>query len=258
MSTSPPTRVASGAVNPARKLTSIIGGMLTGADSIDDIDIIRAGGTPILFDHVYAPSTLGIFLRGFTYGHTLQLGAVLRRHLIGLAARTPMLPGIEDRAFLDIDRLLRPVYRHQKQGASYGHAKIVGRALLRKGPVAAGDPSARSPDCSCAAPTMAGLWGAPPRIRRFLLTRRVAGIEGLRRDRPGGDGYAAGPPRRVHAHGRGPGDLRPYLARRNHRYTPVARPCGRGPDAERTGITCRTGTPGADYYAVAPPGKATW
>ena len=68
------TRVASGAANPAGKLTSIIGGMLTGADSIDDVDTIRAGGTPILFDQVYAPSTLGIFLREFTYGHSLQLG----------------------------------------------------------------------------------------------------------------------------------------------------------------------------------------
>ncbi len=97
------------------------------------MDTIRAGGTPILFDQVYAPSTLGIFLREFTYEHSLQLGAVLRRHLIGLSARTPLLPGIEDRAFLDIDSLLRPVYGHQKQGASYGHAKIAGRALLRKG-----------------------------------------------------------------------------------------------------------------------------
>jgi hypothetical protein len=78
------TRVASGAVNPLGKLTSIIGGMLTGADSIDDVDMIRAGGTPILFAGVYAPSTLGIFLREFTFGHSLQLGAVLRRHLIGL------------------------------------------------------------------------------------------------------------------------------------------------------------------------------
>ena len=55
------------------------------------------------------------------------------QHLIALAARTPLLPGIDERAFLDIDSLLRPVYGHQKQGASFGHAKIAGRALLRKG-----------------------------------------------------------------------------------------------------------------------------
>ncbi|ABG95177.1 possible permease [Rhodococcus jostii RHA1] len=63
---------------------------------------------------------------------------------------------------------------------------------------------------------------------RFLLSRRVAGTEGFRRDRPGGDGSATGAPRRVRAHSRGPGDLRTHPARRNHRYTPVARPCGRG------------------------------
>ncbi|ELB94829.1 hypothetical protein Rwratislav_01832 [Rhodococcus wratislaviensis IFP 2016] len=106
--------------NAVGKLTSIVGGTLTGADNIDDVDTIRAGGSPIVFDQMYAPSTLGIFLREFTYGHSPQLGAVLRRHLIGLAARTPLLPGIEDLAYLDIDSLLRPVYGHQKQGAPTG------------------------------------------------------------------------------------------------------------------------------------------
>ncbi|HZE17528.1 MAG TPA: IS1380 family transposase, partial [Mycobacterium sp.] len=129
----PSTRVKSGAVNPAGKLTSIIGAMLSGADSIDDANVLRAGGTPRVFDEVYAPSTLGIFLREFTFGHTNQLAAVARAHLAALAQRTPLLPGIEQRAFLDIDSLLRPVYGHHKQGASFGHAKIASRALLRLG-----------------------------------------------------------------------------------------------------------------------------
>ena len=129
----PSTRVASGAVNPAGKLTTIIAGMMCGADSIDDANVLRAGGTPRVFDEVYAPSTLGILLREFTFGHANQLAAVAREHLIALAQRTPLLPGIAERAFLDIDSLLRPVYGHHKQGASFGHAKIAGRALLRKG-----------------------------------------------------------------------------------------------------------------------------
>ena len=129
----PSTRVKSGAVNPAGKLTSIIAAMLRGADSIDDAGVLRAGGTPRVFDEVYAPSTLGIFLREFTFGHANQLGAVARAHLVALARRTPLLPGIEQRAFLDIDSLLRPVYGHAKQGASFGHAKIASRALLRLG-----------------------------------------------------------------------------------------------------------------------------
>ena len=88
---------------------------------------------PRVFDEVYAPSTLGIFLREFTFGHANQLAAVARAHLVALAQRIPLLPGIEQRAFLDIDSLLRPVYGHHKQGASFGHAKIASRALLRKG-----------------------------------------------------------------------------------------------------------------------------
>ena len=129
----PSTRVKSGAVNPAGKLTSIIAGMLCGADSIDDADVLRAGGTPRVFDEVYAPSTLGIFLREFTFGHSKQLAAVARAHLVALAARTPLLAGADERMFLDIDSLLRPVYGHHKQGASFGHAKIASRALLRLG-----------------------------------------------------------------------------------------------------------------------------
>ena len=104
----PSTRVASGAVNAAGKLSSIIAGMICGADCIDDVNVLRAGGTPRVFDEVYAPSTLGIFLREFTFGHANQLAAVARAHLVALAKRTPLLPGIEQRAFLDIDSLLRP------------------------------------------------------------------------------------------------------------------------------------------------------
>jgi Transposase DDE domain group 1 len=129
----PSTRVKSGAVNPAGKLISIIGAMACGADSIDDAGVLRAGGTPRVFDEVYAPSTLGIFLREFSFGHANQLAAVARAHLVALAKRTPLLPGIEQRAFLDIDSLLRPVYGAAKQGASFGHAKIASRALLRLG-----------------------------------------------------------------------------------------------------------------------------
>jgi hypothetical protein len=129
----PSTRVKSGAVNPVGKLTSIIAAMACGADSIDDAGVLRAGGTPRVFDEVYAPSTLGIFLREFTFGHANQVAAVARAHLVALAARTPLLPGIDERAFIDIDSLLRPVYGHQKQGASFGHAKIASRALLRLG-----------------------------------------------------------------------------------------------------------------------------
>jgi hypothetical protein len=126
-------RVKSGAANPTPKLTSIVAGMAAGADSIDDLDVVRAGGMKQAFGGVYACATLGIFLREFTHGHTRQLSAVLRRHLIALAERTPVLDGIRGRVFIDVDSLLRPVYGHAKQGASFGHTKIAGKTILRRG-----------------------------------------------------------------------------------------------------------------------------
>lgn len=126
-------RVKSGSANPAPKLLTVIAGMCAGADSIDDLDMLRAGGMPIVFDDVYAPSTLGTLLREFSFGHARQLESVLREHLCALAARTGVLAGIDEQAFIDIDSLLRPVYGHAKQGASYGHTKIAGKQVLRKG-----------------------------------------------------------------------------------------------------------------------------
>ena len=146
-------RVKSGAANPTPKLTGIIAGMAAGADSIDDLDVIRAGGMGKLFGGVYAAATLGIFLREFTHGHTRQLQAVLRRHLVALAERTPVLDGIGGRVFVDIDSLLRPVYGHAKQGASFGHTKIAGKTVLRRGL----SPLAVTICTDTAAPVLAGV-----------------------------------------------------------------------------------------------------
>ena len=73
------------------KVMSLVAGMLAGADSIDDMDLLRHGGMDKVFDDVRAPSTLGTFLRGFTFGHVRQLDAVAARALIGLAE---VVPGI--------------------------------------------------------------------------------------------------------------------------------------------------------------------
>jgi hypothetical protein len=146
-------RVRSGAANPTPKLTSIIAGMAAGADSIDDLDVVRSGGMKKLFGGVYACATLGILLREFTYGHVRQLTAVLRRFLVELAARTPVLDGISDRAYIDIDSLLRPVYGHAKQGASYGHTKIENKLILRRGL----SPLAVTISTDAAAPVIAGV-----------------------------------------------------------------------------------------------------
>ena len=127
------TRVRSAGVNPAGKLTAVIGGMAAGADSIDDLNVIRSGGMKQLFGGVYAAATLGQFLREFTHGHTLQLASVLRAHLVNLVEHSGLLPDLGQRAFVDVDSLLRPVFGHHKQGASFGHTKIAGKQVLRRG-----------------------------------------------------------------------------------------------------------------------------
>ena len=126
-------RIKSGAANPAPKLATLIAGMVAGADCIDDIDVIRSGGMKTLFDGVYAPSTVGALLREFTFGHARQLESVLREHLVALCERVDLLAGADEQVFIDIDSLLRPVYGHAKQGASYGHTKLAGKQILRKG-----------------------------------------------------------------------------------------------------------------------------
>src|SRR3954453_11449256 len=85
------SRIKSGAANPAPKLLSVIAGMCAGADSIDDLDVLRAGGMPILFNGIYAPSTLGVLLREFSFGHPRQLESVLRQHLVALVERSELL-----------------------------------------------------------------------------------------------------------------------------------------------------------------------
>ena len=178
------TRVASAGVNPAGKLSSIIAGMAAGADSIDDLQVIRSGGMTRLFEQVYAPATLGQFLREFSHGHCAQVASVARAHLVGLATRTELLAGIHELAFIDIDSLLRPVYGHAKQGASFGHTKIAGRQVLRKGL----SPLASTISTRHAAPVLAGIRlragkagsgkGAASMVREAISTARAAGAAG--------------------------------------------------------------------------------
>lgn len=177
-------RVASAGVNPAGKLTSIIAGMAAGADSIDDLQVIRSGGMKQVFGGVYAPATLGQFLREFTHGHTMQLVSVARAHLVNLAHRTDLLPGIDEQAYVDIDSLLRPVYGHAKQGAGFGHTKVCGKQVLRKGL----SPLATTISTSLAAPVVAGIRlrggktgsgkGAASMAREAITTAREAGAVG--------------------------------------------------------------------------------
>jgi hypothetical protein len=114
-----------GAAMPGRKVMTLVHGMLAGADSIDDMDVMRAGSTGLVLGHgVMAPSTLGTFLRAFTFGHVRQLDRVLDQTLCR-AWEAGAGPGAQ-RLVIDIDSFVGEVHGDQKQGASYGYTKQLG------------------------------------------------------------------------------------------------------------------------------------
>ena len=117
--------------NPQVKVTALVAGMVAGADSIDAMDLLRHGGMGRVLTAGRAPSTLGTFLRAFTFGHVRQLDSVASRVLVNLAGRAPLLVGADQVAYLDIDDTIKATYGYQKQGAGYGYSKVKGlNALL--------------------------------------------------------------------------------------------------------------------------------
>lgn len=119
--------------NAGLKVASLVAGMVAGADSVDDMAVLRHGGMRRLFTACYAPSTLGSFLRSFTFGHVRQLDAVASRSLANLASRAPLLgsPAASDFVFVDVDDTIIEVHGYQKQGSGYGYSGIRGlNALL--------------------------------------------------------------------------------------------------------------------------------
>jgi hypothetical protein len=129
--------------NAGSKVASLVAGMVAGADSIDDMALLRHGGMGRLFAKAYAPSTLGSFLRTFTFGHVRQLDAVAARFLLALsrlAGLTPPVPaplpaGDEagagvGYAFVDVDDTIIEVHGHAKQGAGFGYTRVRGLNAL--------------------------------------------------------------------------------------------------------------------------------
>jgi hypothetical protein len=120
-------------VNADLKVPCLVAGMAAGADSIDDMDVLRHGAMSTLFGGVRAPSTLGSHLRCYTWGNVSQLEKAGREFLTALAVQAPLLPGADTLAFIDIDSMQKRVYGHKKQGARFGHTKIQGKSLLVRG-----------------------------------------------------------------------------------------------------------------------------
>jgi hypothetical protein len=114
-----------GAALPGRKVMSLVHGMLAGADRIDQMNVLRAGSTQLVLGHrVMAPSTLGTFLRAFTFGHVRQLDHVLDV-VLGRAWEAGASPG-DGPLVIDIDSFIGEVHSDQKQGASYGYTRQLG------------------------------------------------------------------------------------------------------------------------------------
>ena len=134
--------------NAGLKVASLVAGMVAGADSIDDMALLRHGGMGRVFARAYAPSTLGSFLRAVTFGHVRQLDAIASRFLIALAGLTGLLGARaalgadtdqardeagdgDGYALLDVDDTIIEVHGYAKQGAGFGYSGVRGlNALL--------------------------------------------------------------------------------------------------------------------------------
>jgi hypothetical protein len=119
-----------GGGNAVLKVLAMVAGMIAGADSIDDMGLLRHGAMRRLFTGIRAPSTLGTFLRTFTFGHVRQLDAVASRLLINLCQRVPLLAGADTLVYVDVDDTVKPTFGYAKQGAGRGYTGVKGLNVL--------------------------------------------------------------------------------------------------------------------------------
>jgi hypothetical protein len=110
---------------PGRKVLTLIHALMAGGDCIDDADVLRTGSTAKVLGHqVMAPSTLGTFLRSFTFGHIRQLDRVAEL-VMGRAWAAGAGPG-EQPMTIDLDSTICEVHGHHKGGAAYGYTHQLG------------------------------------------------------------------------------------------------------------------------------------
>ena len=114
-----------GGFQPGRKILTLVHAMVAGASHIDHADMLRAGSTASVLPHrVMAPSTLGTFLRAFSFGHVRQFEKVIGDTL-GRAWSLGAGPG-DHQLVVDIDSTIREVFGKLKGGAAYGYTKVLG------------------------------------------------------------------------------------------------------------------------------------
>ncbi|MGC0143503.1 IS1380 family transposase [Pseudactinotalea sp. Z1732] len=173
------TVAGSAGANADVKVGALVAGMVAGADSISDMDLLRHGGMDRAFTEHRAPTTLGTHLRGYKFGHVRQLDAIASRLLVALAARVPgLLRGGDEVTYLDIDDTIRQTHGYAKQGTGYGYSGIKGLNAL-----------VATLSTPAAPPVIAGMRlrkgsvksdrGAGQMIAEALATARRAGTGGL-------------------------------------------------------------------------------
>ena len=114
-----------GGAGPGRKVLTLVHAIAAGASHIDHADVLRSGDTARVLGHrVMAPSTLGTFLRTFTFGHVRQLEAVVGK-VLGRAWEAGAGPGASE-LVIDVDSTICQVEGKHKQGAAYGYTKVLG------------------------------------------------------------------------------------------------------------------------------------
>jgi len=116
--------------NSDAKVATVIMGMLAGADSIDDLGVLRAGATGRLLGAAKAPSTIGTWLRSFTYGHLRQLDAIARQLLLVCWAAGAGPHRLDELLYLDLDSTIIETHGLAKQGAFFGYTKVRGHHPL--------------------------------------------------------------------------------------------------------------------------------
>jgi hypothetical protein len=119
-------RLSEHGANGGTKALSVVGSMLAGGDSIDDIALLRAGAMPELFDQTRAPSTIGTWLRAFKWSNVRELDAVTRGLLARLWAAGAGPADPAGALTVDLDSTICEVYGRTKQGADYGYTKVRG------------------------------------------------------------------------------------------------------------------------------------
>jgi hypothetical protein len=159
------------------KVSALVGGMVTGADSISDMAVLRHGGMGRLFLGVRAPSTLGTFLRSFRFGHVRQLDAVAARFLTALTKHCPLVSTGAEVTFVDIDDTIRSTYGYGKQGAGYGYSGVKGlNAFLATVSTAASAPVILATRLRKGSANSAR--GAARLVADALATTRKCGVDG--------------------------------------------------------------------------------